>query len=612
MREFRHRLLLYGLLASILLIIGLVYWYACFRARTLENFEQQNSLQLKPDCKVYYTSRVQACDNPGTVTENDVLIDYRYHKSHYEKLKEELDAKKETNSDKYLTILSILQDYSDFPDGQSCKISPPGWQQVSGVQESALLGDKHSVGRGNSAQWAFCANLDKEDPTFYQNTGLQYEASDNKVYTTITYNGQKYVRGAFPDFSLSTMSNLYCTSAPSQDMPQFTGLRIDPYNNEVVFIQNMEEVLITEDIIAQFIRNGLCGEATQKVGNIQELRLVAKTQSLPVVKFDKDICNRISMSQIQESMPLSFVLPIAPVKTIPLDSATQQHLLGTTTDLEATQYSLIEEKNEILKTLLKLNPTDGRTRENIYKIIESEIARNRSEIANLERQIRKLRNRGKTLNTVTKNVAAGGAAAAYATGIVGAGVALGAVLARLIGSAVIKRKVRRLKKRINLRKMSLYTLETDFSRINCEDAARQQAGVFGFGRYYKTKRVLKRGRMRRVSAAKSSDKNNYNSFINVCGALNMQAKTSDLCSQTNSVCPNNKPIMLPLRNEAKPFEDQITAINGKIEAIQKEIERIRASYVDVTQASFNSRSVILENPPFKALSWDNKFYVKLI
>lgn len=70
--------------------------------------------------------------------------------------------------------------------------------------------------------------------------------------------------------------------------------------------------------------------------------------------------------------------------------------------------------------------------------------------------------------------------------------------------------------------------------------------------------------------------------------------------------------MLPLRNEAKPFEDQITAINGKIEAIQKEIERIRASYVDVTQASFNSRSVILENPPFKALSWDNKFYVKLI
>lgn len=579
-----HRLLLYGLLVVTIVLVGLAYWYIYLRVE--EHFE--GGMQLKADCPVYYTSRVEACDNPGTITENGIVIDYRFHRKHYEALRDELIAKNETSTDKYLTVLDILQDYDDFPDGQSCKVTPPGWQQIIGADESALLGDKHVGQRGNISQWAFCMTPDTGDTEFYARTGLQYETLQDGTYSTVDYNGQKYVRGAFPNFSSNVVTQMYCQSSTTPSAPQFTGLRVDPFTKEIAFMQDINTAVpITEDIVNQLMRNGLCGEATQDAGDNQELLLVAKSQSLQVLKLDKDLCNRVIVSPVQASMAISFILPIAPVKTVSLTAPSTQHLLGTTVEMESTQNQLMEQKRTLLNTLLTLNPTNT-TRKAVYEYVTARITTLNNEIKNLRKKINRLNNTNKKLGAMAAGAAAGAP--------VGAIAAIGA----LIGTAIIRRKVARLNRRIHNRKKELYWLETDFTKVDCDNPSGWVAGLFGF----KRKRMESKKRGKRRAKRKES-------YISLCKANKTNTSTANLCSPSNSTCPSNKPIMSILYNETKPFEEQVIVIDEKMKKIGEEVERIRSSYVDVTQTALNTRGIIIQNPPFHALSYDRKFYIML-
>lgn len=584
MREFRHRLLLYGLLASILLIIGLVYWYACFRASTLENFEQQNSLQLKPDCKVYYTSRVQACDNPGTVTENDVLIDYRYHKSHYEKLKEELDAKKETSSDKYLTILSILQDYSDFPDGQSCKVTVPGWQQVTGLQETALLGDKHAGQRGNPQHWAFCVNEDRNDPIFYDSTGLLFEKKADGSYDTVRKDGKTYARGAFPDFKAETLTKLFCQNTLSEPTPSFTGLRIDPYTNEIVYVVNHSVSPISEDTVNRLVKNGMCEEAIVDAVhdgiNVQELRLVAKTAQLPIIKFDENLCKSILISPVQASLPLMFELPIAPVKIIPKNSANHAHLLGTTDEMEERKNELLQEKQSLLSTIQSMNPPNN-TRESVYNYVYNRIAE-------LERKNEKDRKQMESLNKGNK-----AAISALAAGFFGA-------FALLTVTIILQRIRARIRKRIDGRKKELFWLKTNFNSIDCNNPTNEIKSLFGF----KKKRAESKKRRKRRNKRRDS-------YIAECISYQTSSRTANLCLQSNASCPSNLPIMKSLYEEVKPFIERLHDIDRKMDDITKEVERIRSQFVEIVQGTMVSKKLILSNVPYHAVSYDRKLYIPL-
>lgn len=554
----------------------MVLWYICSNARVQENFED---VHLRNECPVYFTRRVQACDMPGSIRENDVLIDYRYNKQYYEKMKEQLVAKGEQSTDKYLTLLSILQDYDDFPDGQSCKIVPNGWRQIIGNNESALLGTKHIGERGNPSQWAFCVKpYDGKD--LDANSGWVVESSG----ATYKQGGTDYIRGTFPDFGKDTVQKIYCTSKASDPpRPSFTGLRIEPSSGSVEFLYNMQPTIILDDSILQiFMNKGLCEESIDDTGGLYEaLQLVPKTTTLPVIRIDKDLCGKEFINYDMQGrtlqVGLTFATPI--VVKIVSKNKTLEHLLGNTTTLTNTLTQLLNLKKEKLKEFYEKNPTNS-TRKQVLTYIENRIKQLNDEIKKFEERIKRINRKNKKLGAL--------AAAGPVLGGIGAA----------IGTAILRKQVSRLRKRILNRRKELFWLQNDFSDANvCSNPPENIKRMFGFGKKNTKKKKKRNAR--------------FNSYKILCDSNHLLTKTSNLCSPANQTCPLNVKIMTPLYNEVKPIEEEMARIDEKTNEINKHLEGIKRAYVYALQANLTNK-LRMTNPPYEALSYDGKFYVPLV
>lgn len=599
--------ILLGVIAIIFVALACLYVYVSRKIDNMiiEHFEASPQYSVKDTCTVYFTDNIAECDASGTI--NGVDVNYGYHLKYYENLRDTLVAQGQAGTQKYQTVLNIIEDYRRSPDGQSCKMSVPDWKQMAPTNESVTLGPMSmNSARGPSQHWAFCLS-DNIDNSAHQNSALSISKDANNNILPVTIDGMKYTRGAFSDFGKDTMTRLsQCASAPSTaSLPPFTGFRVDPSTNAIEYIYNNEVKTIDANAVADLISAGLCKDQVQMSsdGTKELLYMIGQTKPLPVVKFEKDLCGRLSIRPLVANINLGFKISDS-IKSININDSTMAHLRGNVARLNARKKQLQAKISAKQQQLQAYKPRTGyASRQDYLNGVVKELRKNSKMVVRYNKQINAL----KYLLGWATTAAAAGFAGAIVSGI---------------AQLIIKSRIRKIEDKKRPWAQNKYYLETNFTNQRCDIlSSKTLKALFRIHKKKKTNKSVpqpQRNKNKKANARRQERIDAYNSkcnsFKNATRNITQACKilqAGQNATEVNKTCPMNLPFAKRYFQEVKPMYDYIRRRQTKINQINATIADIRKKQLTLTRSAINTSSIVLSNPPYHALSYDNKFYVQL-
>lgn len=528
------------------LAILIMLFAATRRHPMVERFEE--GMDVKPECTVYYTDNISACDAPRDV--NGVRIDFSYHRKYYENMKEQLEKRQtqagnmtQSEAQQYATILDVLRQYDKMLDGQSCKLTIPNWQQITDNANNVTLGNiEQNTERGNARQWAFCLTKRSLDVEDLDGHGLDIEKRQDGSLYTIDHQGHQYARGAFPNFNLDTMKSLYCTETVAQTSQRFSGVQIDPFAFTIKVITNGEiQNTLDRSIVNKFIDSNLLMEDAIVNGNIESVYMKSKPLIASVYKINHDICGRDNIVLTNSRISIQLADMTNPIKQVAADQA---NVLGTRADLIARKAELVTQRDAAIIERDKAWPLKN-LRDNVLTNIVSEIG-------SLSREIYRLNVKLGNAQKAQKGLGAGVALMAVP------GIGMLAGLASAFASIGLKRQRQKWKKDLKKRQQALAVLQTNCGKV-CD-------------------------------------------------------LTRFLCN-TNQTCPKVKMMMeqyVKQSNEVyQPLADEVVRYDTKIAEIDNWLKKMDDDILQFLIVTIQSGSFTISEPPYEALSWDNKFYITI-
>ncbi len=535
-------------------MIIIVFGAASMKRRDfVESFEQE--IDLKPDCTVYFTENISACDGPKDV--DGVRIDFSYHRKYYENLKEDLEKRQadvgnltEAEAKQYATLIQVLKQYDNMLDGQSCKMTIPNWKQITDHSNDVTLGNiEQNAQRGNSRQWAFCLTDATTDVEVLDESGFDIEKNQDGSVYAINHQGKQYARGAFPNFNLETMKNIYCRATSSQTTELFTGIQIDPFAFTMKVIKNSEvQNMLDQTIVNGFINANLIIEDVVVHGNKEEVYMKSNPLVMPVYQINRDICGRETIVLTNARLSLQLANLNNPIKVVSIDEA---NVLGTRADLTARRTELVVERNKVVIERDKAKPLKD-LRDTVQKsVIDEETYLLREKV----KWENKLNNKKKSkAETATASLSALVAVPGLGVlaGLANAFAAIGLAAKRAADRKKWKNNLKKVNRRLNILQNDCKTQVCDYAKSLCIDEK-------------SCPRVLTM----------------MNTYVN----------------QANNVY--------------NPLNDQVIAYDAKIKQIDDQLKLMNDNILQFITTTIQSGSFSISDPPYEALSWDNKFYIVL-
>lgn len=522
----------------------------------VEGFAEQKRLDLKNDCTIYFTKDIGTCDTP--TVKNGVLINFNFHRYYYEMMRKTLEDRRRSKgtltmkeSKMYRTILDVLKQYDNMIDGKSCKLTVPNWKQITDSTNNVTLGNlPQNRHRGAANEWAFCVT--KHVPGINQGgRGLQIAKKRNGKPYLLSHDGEKYERGAFPDFSVNTIRKLFCAETSSLQTQKFSfGLQLNVIDRKVNVISNGEiRNVVDNRLIDALYNRGIIFDMLRNWKETQTLHINCKSVRLPIYRIDRDICGRDFITLTSHTLRFKFNKGQGLLKRAPLS---QFHLLGTRSVLLVTRKMLIDQRKAV-QNLRNNSKIILDMRKKFYEGVLWNIKA-------VEQRIRYLDSKINGMSRSQRGVKTASGAALAIPGVGAAAALVGAFTS--IGLAAQKRKWMNER---NQKRAQLYIL---LNGLDCNKYPN-----IGW-----------------------CDKETYSCI-------------------SPATCPHNKPMMTEYVKEEtdvfRPLDAKLNWYNTKIREVNDALATIDRSLRKYVKELIAGSIEVESNIPFESLSWDTKFYVPL-